>query len=595
MRPVKVPVPVDVISNLPHVGGRPGRLGDHVDDFISGFRDYAMFLRQQQPDDLFGDFTGLPVRTVLRPTRYYYLLLQRLRDHNGMEDGIAWSAQADFGARLADWDSEVDPTWPLQLTERTALVDLNVPYFTTLADDQPVHAGSSGLQRARARLDGLDDDEIAWQVEIIRQNIGGLRPTTPDSAPTLLPATGLTVPSRQAFTDEADSVANTLRQFAIRGGSSAAWLGLDWLGHSKVSQLVVLGPDLYNGACGIALFLAAHAAVTGDVSSEELSQAALAPIRDTLRGRSTARAARSLGIGGALGLGSIVYGLAVTSALTGDTDLLADAHAAAELITDEVISADQQLDLLGGSAGAVLGLLRLHRQTGSDDALRVATACGRHLLARDRVGSDGARTWPSAAFGRPVNGMSHGAAGFAYALASLAAATGNDEFADAASECVAFEMQTFDAETTNWADLRGVESSRLPTKWCYGAPGIGLSRTAIQKHTPYLGQTCEVDISHALTAVEQGWPGATDTLCCGTLGSIEFLAEAGALLKRPDLNELAAQRLLQVMHTAHTNGDYRFTTGTSRFNLGLFRGVAGLGYTALRQADTSLPNILIWE
>jgi lantibiotic modifying enzyme len=29
--------------------------------------------------------------------------------------------------------------------------------------------------------------------------------------------------------------------------------------------------------------------------------------------------------------------------------------------------------------------------------------------------------------------------------------------------------------------------------------------------------------------------------------------------------------------------------------LGLFRGMAGVGYTALRQVDPSLPNVLIFE
>jgi lantibiotic modifying enzyme len=29
--------------------------------------------------------------------------------------------------------------------------------------------------------------------------------------------------------------------------------------------------------------------------------------------------------------------------------------------------------------------------------------------------------------------------------------------------------------------------------------------------------------------------------------------------------------------------------------LGLFRGVAGVGYTSLRQVDGSLPNVIIWE
>jgi hypothetical protein len=29
--------------------------------------------------------------------------------------------------------------------------------------------------------------------------------------------------------------------------------------------------------------------------------------------------------------------------------------------------------------------------------------------------------------------------------------------------------------------------------------------------------------------------------------------------------------------------------------LGLFRGLAGVGYTSLRQADGSLPNVIIWD
>jgi lantibiotic modifying enzyme len=29
--------------------------------------------------------------------------------------------------------------------------------------------------------------------------------------------------------------------------------------------------------------------------------------------------------------------------------------------------------------------------------------------------------------------------------------------------------------------------------------------------------------------------------------------------------------------------------------LGLFRGLAGVGYTLLRQVDGALPNVLIWE
>ena len=49
------------------------------------------------------------------------------------------------------------------------------------------------------------------------------------------------------------------------------------------------------------------------------------------------------------------------------------------------------------------------------------------------------------------------------------------------------------------------------------------------------------------------------------------------------------------MADAAASGDYRWNVGKRQFNLGLFRGLAGVGYTLLRQADRSLPNVLIWE
>src|SRR5207249_4146704 len=128
-------------------------------------------------------------------------------------------------------------------------------------------------------------------------------------------------------------------------------------------------------------------------------------------------------------------------------------------------------DVLGGSAGAILGLLRLHRQTGSDDALERAVRCGRHLMDQPRVGPPGQRSWLTPGFTRPINGLSHGAAGFAYALGSLSSVIGSGEFAGAATECLAFENASFDAQRSNWPDLRS-DPAAWRCKWCHGAPGI---------------------------------------------------------------------------------------------------------------------------
>jgi type 2 lantibiotic biosynthesis protein LanM len=452
-------------------------------------------------------------------------------------------------------------------------------------------------------LQALDQNEIDWQTEVIRENLNqqsgapSNRKASPSVDLGIAPAPEMTM-----FKAEADKIAAELAQPAIRRGRSAAWIGLDWLGDSEVFQLVCLGPDLYNGATGIALFLAAHGAVRGHAPSAELAVAGLAHIRRNLNSRSAARFARSLGIGAATGLGSIVYGLCVIAKCAGNAALLQEAEGAARLFTDELIAADKQLDVMGGAAGAILALLRVHRDTQSDVALARAIRCGEHLLAQDRLGEARHRSWIGQGFGgSPLNGMSHGASGFAYALASLAAASGREQFADAAAECIAFEDQTYDPARHNWPDLRVAGQAAWPCQWCHGAPGIGLARLATGRRigrnaalgAKLGGARAATDIANAVESVKQAWPGQLDTLCCGTLGGIEFLCEAAD--RAGAFNDLAARRLAAVLANAAANGDYRWNSGKRQFNLGLFRGLAGVGYTALRRIDRSLPNVLVWE
>jgi type 2 lantibiotic biosynthesis protein LanM len=621
MRPVKTKQAGEPVPNLPHVGGRYAKLGDHIEDFILGFQDYAKFLMHLSLEEgpqgrLFETFAGLPVRKLIRPTRFYYMLMQRLKDHRTMDDGVVWSAQADFLARLTDWEEELDSLALLQRAERSALLQLNVPHFISYSDGDRISdatgisirtEGVSGLDRARVRMQNLDESEIARQVVVIRLSASSVsppRPATYREPRELLPAAVGTVPTAQLFVAEADKIAEDVASYAIRRGPGATWVALDWLGDSEFAQLVTLGPDLYNGHSGIAVFLAAHLAVTGRKSSEELALAAIAHLRKNLRSSNAARMARSLGIGGAHGLGSVVYSLALIAKSLRCEDLLVDAHAAAELLTDDLIAADRQLDIMGGSAGAILALLRLFRDGHSSDVLKYAVKCGEHLLAQPRHGPAGCRSWiGSGAGGRLLNGMSHGAAGYAYALASLAAATGREEFAEAALECIAFENSTYDPSRNNWPDLRGDEGPQWFTQWCRGAPGIGLARIAISKLSAWSFNSdsktrknlLETDVRNAVLGAERGWPHAIDTMCCGTLGSIEFFCAASDALRRSDLREVASQRLMAVVEAASSTRDYRWSTGGRQFNIGLFRGLSGVGYCCLRQVTPSLPNVLIWE
>jgi type 2 lantibiotic biosynthesis protein LanM len=610
MRPVVVKESSKSNPNLPHVDGRYAKFADHIDDLMVGFADYAKFLMHVKDTarsrSLFDGFAGLPVRKVIRPTRFYHMLLQRLRNHRTMDDGAIWSAQADFLARLANWETNNDPHWAPQRSERASLVTLNVPHFVGLSDGKAVKTNrisantnmTSGIDVARSRLEHLDEREIAWQLEVISENTNsGVRAVSASAAGVSRDERfGRHAPSRDVFAAAADQIAGELRQYAIRRGPGAAWIGLDWLGDAEVFQLVCLGPDLYNGTLGIGLFLAAHAAATGSSASAELALAAVTYLRKSLKRLNAARVARSFGVGGAVGLGSIVYGLAVISKCLKDEGLLDDAQRAARLFTDELIAADKQLDVMGGSAGGILGLIRLYRDTKSADALERALKCGEHLLSQPRIGAEGRRSWIGPGFGpRPLNGMSHGAAGFAYALDALAAVSGRQEFAQAAAECLAFEDSSYNAERRNWPDFRGAGEANWCCRWCHGAAGIGLARIATRMRGAADANLLDQDIRNAAECVKRHESDELDTLCCGALGRIEFLYGAAEALGSGDLCEIASRRLLAIVERAEAAGDYRWNCGNRKFNLGLFRGMAGVGYTLLRQVNDALPNVLIWE
>jgi type 2 lantibiotic biosynthesis protein LanM len=598
--------------NLPTFLEQKVSLGDYGDALVSGFNAYADFLSYQRhsilDEGLLSAFAGLPIRKVLRPTRVYFMLLSRLRDHRYMTDGVEWSAHLDFIARLSDWDQPTDALWPLCAAERKAMRELNVPSFRCPSDEDAVldHTGvtvhsseRSGLARAQLRISTFDDREVALQKDVVRLSIltvtrakdtGSLVKKMESNQLADVRANPLELP------DRVSRIAQSISQWAIRDHTSAAWIGLASLGDSESCQLAALGFDLYNGSTGIALFLSAHAHVTGCQESRSLALSSLAPLRHVLHGAGRARFARTLGIGGASGLGSIVYALSVASKLLGDDDLLADAMCAASLLTVDVVDADRDLDVIDGASGAILGLLRLYRDCQASLALDRAVCCGEHLLKVGQPDSFVRDLWRT--FGRrPLAGFSHGAAGFAYALSSLASATGRDDFGNAANNCLDYEQSLYSAERRNWPYLVSSDG-RLevswPCQWCHGAAGIGLARLGMNRTEPSDKYT--MDIEASIACVQESWPSSSDTLCCGNLGNIELLREAGRALDNQHLLDQAEQRLWSVCKTAELAGGYKLGMGGNRHNLGFFRGLAGVGYSLLRQVNAQhLPNVLIWE
>ena len=459
MRPTRSKETSEANPNLPHVDGRYARLADHIDDLVSGFEDYAKFLQRQGRDAKFGDmyegFAGLPVRKVVRATRFYSMLLQRLKNSRTMDDGATWSAQADFMARLAEWDKNTDVFWPLQRAERSALLALNVPHFVSPSDENEIHDASRPFYPDRAairasvapatRIQNFDEREIDWQIEVIRENTRSLSksadPTAAGQAQSaeLLDLTALAdkesihCRSRQ---DRRRAVA--IMQFA------GAWCRLD---RSRLAgRCRGLSSSFAWGRISTMANQASHCFLPRTRLLRVVSLLPNSPARRCSSSKKTEKP--QCGANGPLtrrrgrhrpGLDRLCAHRDVEVSSRRQLCL----RMPMSLRNYSSMTSLQQTNSWMSSVAApvrILCLLRLYRDSQSADVLNRAIKCGEHLIAQSRLGPEGRRSWVGQGMGKQaLNGMSHGAAGFAYALASLSAATGREEFAQAASECIAFE------------------------------------------------------------------------------------------------------------------------------------------------------------
>lgn len=584
-----------VDTNLPTLNGAKLSVDRFRNEILTGLRS-VLNLAVSHKDGLRSLLLKLRerhvlVRRVIRPTRFYYLLLRRLNDHRTMTDGVTWSLQTELIARLYNWDDMSTQPWKLFRQERVDLCAMTIPAFYLEANrtvaiswQGPVtnlHA-RDGISVALNRLDRLDAEAVDLQCRFAATALGAVS----------------TAPSSQGSGDLVEGIVAHLSRRAIQDDESAAWLGLEYLDHRMMSQIVPIGLDLYNGAIGIALFLAAAARTRADPAALTLAHRALAPVVGAITSENRHRLIRLMGSGGYLGVGSLVYGLtAIAELLPRGEETLDCAKLAARLLDPVTLDIDDRLDLVSGSAGALLAVLKLYRVTGDAVFLDQAQTIGEGLLKRARQDN---MPWTSAVFDhQPLTGLSHGASGFALAFSQLGKWTGDARYHAVAVECLGFEHRHFEVSAGNWKDTRPESmrlGSRSPNQWCYGAAGIGYARLALlDVAEESLAAQAHAEITDAVRSVLAITEHSNDTMCCGVAGHADFLLSAGERLGDAEALRGGVERISKIGERWRESGDVRWDQGDKDFNLGLMRGLAGIGYAALRVENRLLPRILVLD
>jgi type 2 lantibiotic biosynthesis protein LanM len=611
-------VVVEDRQNVARIGDRVLSALDYEAELTEGFESmYRLLVAHRDAlcadDGPLASMRGQPVRFVYRPTRIYNALRASSWTPDVLRNGVEYGIHLERLARayLASRDRPI--SWPVLAAEVRAMERMDVPLFIARTDQADLELEDGTIvsdaftgpshQEMLWLVTRMSEEDLEQQLLLIRGTLQAKAARAPNGEVARrsahLPA------SEPLSADELLGAARAIgfeiqdRAMSSHGGEGASWIGMTYLDGADRYQLDLLNDSLYDGCCGVAVFLAALSRVTGERRFARLSKRSLHALRRRLRdtdSRSRRFVARMQGLGGAVGFGSVIYGLVRTAELLDGEDpgLVDDAIELANWLTPEVIADDERLDVLSGAAGALLALLALFSASGEQSVLRTAVQCGDHLL-RERVDTFGHRAWRTVAE-HPLTGFSHGAAGISYALVRLYHLTGNRSYLDAALEGIEFERAVYSESHGNWPDLRSrdaADPTGFPVKWCHGASGIALARLGCMPLAVIPG--VEREISAGLETTREHYLKDADFLCCGNLGRTETFLVAADVTGDSAWRQLGAEGAARVIRRATRNGGFRVFASAESYNPGFFQGTAGIGYQLLRLTDGELPSVLLWE
>ena len=595
-------------ASLPVPAGTANPLRHHVADLVAGFAETyrAAAAHRQELLDLLEGFAGASRRLVLRATKVYALLQRRALTAAALASANGRGAELERLSRSALVAGEPSPYWQVFHAELRDMDDLDVPLFDHAVGSPavrssigPIHGllETDGLAEARERVRALSEDDLAWQIRLIRMSVRARYAQPPDRTAAPQEAFGPTDDPVAARTPSDPAVARgivaDIRDAAVVDGSGRrSWLVLSLLPDARHVQLGPVNHGLYDGRLGMGVFL--ELAQRAGIETAEIRADALAPVAaalDSAQAYDRRRYLRDLGLG-LVGVGGLLRGLAVVDP--------AAVPAVCDDLDAELIDGDARLDLLSGCAGLIAPLVGYRQQSRDSRASGLILAAARRL-ADEQLPSGG---WRSPLGEHPLTGMSHGASGMGLALLRAGTELAEPELVGAGARAFAYETRVFDDAAGNWPDLReppaGSDARGAPmVAWCHGAPGIGLARlealALLPDHPDSPQWRRDLEVAMAVTA--RAPLSGTDHLCCGTTGRAAVLRTAAIRLDRGEWATAADRLTRSVLDGYGATGRFRIPwddpSDSQGSSPGLMTGISGIGaHLVARMTDAHLGALL---
>ncbi|OXM54825.1 type 2 lantipeptide synthetase LanM [Amycolatopsis thailandensis] len=542
MRLVRVPGELAGGNNLPRLDGRDVTPAEHSAALLAGFRlgyDAISTARDELAEHL-RRCAGDPIRVLIRPTNFYF----RLLDETTHPDLLRDAADRDHAFDLLEEDSAgEDKLLRLVPHERADLWAGDVPMFTS-------NPGSTSLLDSRgdsvegvvdrpsldtvlakvADMDPLDQRDQEWLISATLAistatagHHGG------ETAETAVPNQA---PDAERLLVTACGIADHIVANAFSDEHRSNWLGIE-LVDDRYWTVLPMGAGLGEGYCGVALFLAQLAELTGIARYRDLAAYAISPLPSLFATlRADPELAATAGCGGLLGLGGVAYTIARLSTLVGlpAGDLI---EQAVDLMPDA--TAGTPSGFTTGLAGGVASMRSVYVQTGLEAALTKADRYTGQLLDREHPQG---------------TGFARGSAGVDWVLRA---------------------HRRTGEEPPGKADDRAENIGG----WCDGLSGAALGQAA---HLPEPGHSRDLD--RTIKQLTDGAPLKDLSLCHGESGVLEVLC---VLAENGHTGAAAAvrRRTGHLLAAIDQRGARCGTPGAIPAP-GLLSGLAGIGYGLLR-------------
>lgn len=605
-------------------------------DIVSGFRKgYAAILDNRNQltaaNSLFENFKNVEFRAVLRNTATYATLLRDSTHPDMLRDAIDRDIHFDVL-----WRSLNMRPWMKNVIQHE-LHDLNlgdIPYFTSRPSSRslwsstgqeiPAVFNSTPLADIHTQLAAMSTKDCERQCWLIEASLSILTPATHNATATNTTRnTRLIEPanaSREALLQQAQNIANRIRDIGFITKTHASWLGLAPV-NDKRWVLQPANEDVYSGRPGIGLFLLEAAQALQNHELASLATLALDNSADTLekllheeRNNQSAHAPTDNSfLGGAYGLfagNALIFAHAANIRQNKRYQQLAT-----QLIQRAAmnIENDSAFDVISGSAGLALvaaAIAKITPDFNSSHILHhILNNAASHLVAKATHSHSGLAWTGNIQASQPLSGFSHGNSGIALALLKAAVITSNADFWDAAQQAVHYEHQLMLQNNRRWLDYRIIDNTHWNQyaaqttgiemhAWCHGTPGIALARlrmleitAAIMPDHDEFQSILTEDLNEALRQTLSHGILSNDSLCHGLSGNLLVL-DAAWRAGNPNVPDSIRHQLVSKLASDIQHRGPRPGVPNCTETPGLMTGLAGIGLALLQLAGEPVLNML---